>query len=159
MPDFGKADSLQSCSGLAYRKGNTVWLSWDMSVIGGKKFMEDVLEQYHFPADPKLVLETISRIDVPHLFIGRDIAAFIGSNSREAYVSCLWVPENPALGILSGKKSLSAITHAYTDALERFSFDDIYLEKDILKACGLKQRDIRGKTAAEIAMVAISERE
>lgn len=107
----------------------------------------------------RLSVKTTSRIDVPHLFVGRDIAAFIGSNSREAYVSCLWIPENPALGILSGKKSLSVITHTYTDALERFSLDDIYLEKDILKACGLKQRDVRGKTAAEIAMVAISGRD
>lgn len=55
IPDFGRADSFQSCSGVAYRKGKTVWLSWNMSVIGGKKFMEDVLAQYHFPADPKFV--------------------------------------------------------------------------------------------------------
>lgn len=139
--------------GMLYRKQNTVWVSWEMFVQGGRLFLDEILERYRFPESPALILDALSGPDLVELYVGDRVCGWLVEQLGDArLLKCLWLPKSPEIGLLSPRKSLSDLTRNYLGGMKRFALDGIYLEKDLLTACGLKTMDIRKKDPAAIAM-------
>ena len=151
--------------GIIYRKLNNIWLSFEMGVPGGRIFMKEVLSRTNFPDDKDKMLDYIETLNQKglhyNLCIGPRTASLVASEPVTYHhgVKCLWIPQHKPPGImLSGKTSLNAIAHKYIrHSLYRFSKELVYLEKDILAACGLRTVDVRKKDPAAIAMAAMSD--
>lgn len=139
--------------GMLYRKQNTVWASWEMFVQGGRPFLDEILERYRFPDSRSLILDALAGPDMVELYVGDRVCGWLVEQLGDVrLLKCLWLPGKSEIGLLSPQKSLSDMTRNYLGGMKRFALDGIYLEKDLLAACGLKTMDVRKKDPAAIAM-------
>lgn len=153
--------------GYVYRKLDNIWVSFEMTVPGGRQFMGEILSRTNFPEDIDKMLDYMKTVtgykhmSNHNLCIGARTASFIVSDNNEgAHVKCLWMPDKKELGLLAGKQSMNTVTAKYAGhSLYRFADDLIFLEKDILASCGLRTIDVRKKDPAAIAMAAMVARQ